>query len=161
MAQNYTHIPKEKFSFVHEGDRISDKKFEDKPIGYFKDAWIRFRKNKASVVAAIIIIIVILYSFVTPLLITTHDNSFMVNQYSRKPGRVTWLRDTIGILDGGTDREISEPELIRLVSIGIGAANVDGSKTTLEQGLECYYQPVINIGEPKVVLNAKKQEVNQ
>ena len=161
MAQNYTHIPKEKFSFVHEGDRISDKKFEDKPIGYFKDAWIRFRKNKASVVAAIIIIIVILYSFVTPLLITTHDNSFMVNQYSRKPGRVTWLRDTIGILDGGTDREISEPELIRLVSVGIGAANIDGTKTTLEQGLECYYQPVINIGEPKVVLNAKKQEVNQ
>ena len=161
MEQKYTHIPKEKFAFVHEGERISDKKFEDKPIGYFKAAWIRFRKNRASVVAAIIIILVILYSVVTPLLITTHDNSFMVNQYSRKPGRITWLRDSIGILDGGTNREISEPELIRLVSVGIGAANVDGSKTTLEQGLESYYQPVMDIGEPKVFLNAKKQEVNQ
>ena len=161
MAEKYTHIAKEKFAFVHDGDRISDKKFEDKPIGYFKDAWIRFRKNKASVVAAIIIVLVILYAFVTPLLITTHDNSFMVNQYARKPARVTWLRDTIGIMDGGIDREVSEPELIRLASIGIGAANVDGNGAKLEAGLESYYQPVISIGEPKIVLNAKKQEVKQ
>ena len=46
---NYENIPLEKFEFVHDGDRISDKKFEDKPISYFKDAWIRFRKNRASV----------------------------------------------------------------------------------------------------------------
>ena len=52
--KNLNHISKEKFSFVHEGERISDKKFDDKPIGSFKDAWIRFRKNKASVVASII-----------------------------------------------------------------------------------------------------------
>ena len=30
------------------GEKLSDKKFSDKPIGYMKDAWIRFRKNKAS-----------------------------------------------------------------------------------------------------------------
>ena len=35
---NYENIPLEKFEFVHDGDRISDKKFEDKPISYFKDA---------------------------------------------------------------------------------------------------------------------------
>ena len=29
---NYENIPLEKFEFVHDGDRISDKKFEDKPI---------------------------------------------------------------------------------------------------------------------------------
>ena len=63
MANEYMNIPKEKFSFVHENDRIHDKKFEDKPIGYFKDAWIRFRKSRASVVAAIIIVLIILFSF--------------------------------------------------------------------------------------------------
>ena len=66
MADKYN-IPKEKFAFIHEGERISDKKFEDKPIGYFKDAWIRFRKSRASVVAAIIIIAIVLYSLVMPL----------------------------------------------------------------------------------------------
>ena len=73
MAEKNYQIPKEKFAFVHDGERISDKKFEDKPIGYFRDAWIRFRKSKASVVAAIIIIAIVLYSFLAPLLITSHD----------------------------------------------------------------------------------------
>ena len=35
---NEMHIPAEKFTFVNQGERISDKRFEDKPIGYFKDA---------------------------------------------------------------------------------------------------------------------------
>ena len=56
----YEKIPVEKFAFVHEGERISDRKFDDKPIGYFKDAWIRFRKNRASVIAAVIIILIIM-----------------------------------------------------------------------------------------------------
>ena len=46
-------LPKEKFEFAHSGEKLTDQKFEDKPIGYFKDAWIRFRKSKASVVAEI------------------------------------------------------------------------------------------------------------
>ena len=158
---NIPNIPKEKFAFVHEGERLKDKKFEDKPIGYFKDAWIRFRKNKASVVAAIIIILVVLYAFITPLAITTHDASFMVNQYSRKPARVTALRDTIGIMDGGVNRSVSEPELIRLYSMGIGAANYDGEHASVADGAETYYQPLINISEPKTVLNASKKPVNQ
>ena len=48
MYNGTAKIPPEKFEFVHSGERIADKKFEDKPIGYFKDAWIRFRKNHAS-----------------------------------------------------------------------------------------------------------------
>ena len=59
--KDFEHIPLEKFEFVNQGERISDQKFEDKPIGYFKDAWIRFRKNKGSIVASIIIIIIAIY----------------------------------------------------------------------------------------------------
>ena len=156
-------IPAEKFEFVHDGDRIHDKKFDDKPIGYFKDAWIRFRKSKASVVAAIIIIVIILFAIVTPLVYTHYDGTFMVSQYAKKPARITWLRDTFGIADGGVDRSnVQESEMIRLASIGIGAADGDGAGgVTLEEGLENYYQPLIKVGEPEVVLNAKKQEVNQ
>ena len=60
MANEYTAIPKEKFAFANTGDKIRDQKFEDKPIGYFRDAWNRFCKNKASIIAAIIIICIIL-----------------------------------------------------------------------------------------------------
>ncbi len=80
---DYTNIPKEKFSFVNHGERISDKKFDDKPIGYFKDAWIRFRKNKGSIVAALIILIIILYSFAAPLLTTNFDHTFMDVYYAK------------------------------------------------------------------------------
>ena len=155
-------IPKEKFRLVHDGERIHDKKFEDKPVGYFKDAWIRFRKSRASVIAAIIILCIVLYAFVTPLLITTHDGSFMVSYYSKKPARVAALRDSIGIMDGGVNRQnINEAELIRLAAIGIGAADADGHGATLAEGMESYYSPIIEQGEPEIALNAKKQEVNQ
>ena len=156
-------IPKDKFHFIHDGERIHDKKLDDKPIGYFKDAWIRFRKSRASVVAAIIIIIIVLYAFITPLLYTKYDGTFMVSQYAKKPSRVPFLRDTIGIMDGGVNRtDVQEAEMVRLAAIGIGAADGKGEgNISLADGMENYYMPLIDVGEPETVLNAKKQEVNQ
>ena len=81
--KNYNHIPKDKFTFVNEGERLSDKKFDDKPVSYFKDAWIRFKKSKASVAATVIIVCIILYAFLAPLLITSHESTFMVNMYAK------------------------------------------------------------------------------
>ena len=100
-------IPAEKFRFVNQDERIHDKKFDDKPIGYFKDAWIRFKKSKASVVAAIIILLIFLYAFLCPFFIRSHDATFMANMYAKKPGRVTWLKD-LGIADGGMNRNCSD-----------------------------------------------------
>ena len=161
--KNMINIPKEKFSFVHEGQRISDKKFDDKPIGYFKDAWIRFRKSRASVIAAIIILVIVAYAFITPLLYTHYDQSFMVSQYSKKPARVTWLRDNLGIMDGGVVREnVQEAEMIRLVAIGVGAADGAGTgKVSMKEAMENKHYPLLKVGEPEEVLNAKKQKVNQ
>ena len=58
---NMENIPAEKFRFAQKEDRIHDAKFETKPIGYFKDAWLRFKKNKASIVAACIILFIVLF----------------------------------------------------------------------------------------------------
>ena len=146
MEKKYN-IPKEKFAFVHDGERISDKKFEDKPIGYFKDAWIRFRKSRASVIAAIIIIAIVLYSLVMPLIITTHDATFMCGTYAKKPSRVTWLRD-FGIATGGVERNNNEATYIRLLAIGVAAEGKDGQVVTLGQGKDSAYQPIMKSGEP-------------
>ena len=158
MAEkNYNHIPKEKFTFVNEGERLTDQKFDDKPVSYFKDAWIRFKKSKASVAATVIIVCIILYAFLAPLLITSHESTFMVNMYAKKPARVASLRQ-YGIFDGGVDRDFSEKGLIKAVGIGIGAENWDGKGVALEQGLESEYQPMIEIGEPKTVIGPGKKE---
>ncbi len=159
MAEKFNQIPKEKFAFVHAGDRIHDKKFEDKPVGAFKDALLRFRKSHAAVVASIIIVLILLFSIVAPLLITTHDKTFMVNVYSKKPARVTWLRDSLGILDGGTNTTVTQAELVRLLAIGIGAADPTGQDTSLKAGLETYYQPVMSQSEGQEGLDANRKPV--
>ena len=140
MAEkNFNHIPK------------------DKPVSYFKDAWIRFKKSKASVAATVIIVCIILYAFLAPVLITSHESTFMVNMYAKKPARVASLRQ-YGIFDGGVNRDFSEKGLIKAVGIGIGAENWDGTPVTLEEGLQSEYQPMLEIGEPKTVVGPGKKE---
>lgn len=65
--KNYNEIPKEMFEFATVGDLKHDQKLDTKPVGYFKDAFNRFRRNKASVFAAIIIGLLVLYAIIAPL----------------------------------------------------------------------------------------------
>ena len=147
MYNGTAKIPPEKFEFVHSGERIADKKFEDKPIGYFKDAWIRFRKNHASVVATIIIICIVLFAFLTPIFNTRYNDRFMDSYYAKKAPRALALRP-YGIFDGGTTRTFSEKGLIKAIAIGVGAEDYDGRSVSLGEGLESYYQPMLKIGDP-------------
>lgn len=59
-------FPPEKFRFAHQDMRLHDLKFETRPIGYFKDAWLRFRKNKSAVVAAVLILLLLLFAVIVP-----------------------------------------------------------------------------------------------
>lgn len=147
MYNGTAKIPPEKFEFVHSGERIADKKFEDKPIGYFKDAWIRFRKNHASVVATIIIICIVLFAFLTPIFNTRYNARFMDSYYAKKAPRSLALRP-LGIFDGGTTRTFSEKGLIKAIAIGVGAEDYDGRSVSLGEGLESYYQPMLKISDP-------------
>lgn len=159
MAEKYTQftsIPEEKFFFVNTSEHLADHTLEDKPIGYFHDAWIRFRKSKAAVAATIIILMIILYAFLAPLLITGHSSTFMDNMYAKKPPRVASLRQ-YGLLDGGVNRAFSDKSLVRAVAVGIGAEDWAGQGVSLEEGLASEYQPMISIGEPTVVGAGKKK----
>ncbi len=152
---DYMNIPQEQFEFVNHGERISDKKFEDKPIGYFKDAWIRFRKNKASIVAAIIILLIVVFAFAAPLLTTNFNDTFMDVFYAKKPPRNLALMN-IGIADGGTDRDFSDKGLIKAVGIGMAAEDRDGTgNVTLEEGMASYYQPMLEIGNSYEITEIK------
>lgn len=65
---SYDNIPREKFQLAKRSDRISDKKFDTKAVGYLGDAFKRFKKNKSSVVAAIIILALMVFAIVVPML---------------------------------------------------------------------------------------------
>lgn len=161
MAENkniYPNIPKEKFQLVNIGERLSDKKFDDKPIGYFRDAFNRFCKSKASVVAAIIIIAIILYAFICPL-VSTMDHTFMDSYYAKKGPRNVWLRENLNIVTGGVSRDFSDKGLVKAIAVGVAAEDVDGlGNVTLAEGYQSEYQPMLATGTPITSLNAKKQE---
>ena len=77
---SYLNIPKEKFEFVTRSEKIHDMKLDTKPIGYFKDAWLRFKKNKSSVAAFAIIIVLVLFAifgpYLTPYELSDHDGFY-------------------------------------------------------------------------------------
>ena len=59
-------IPAEKFVYAQLDQKLHDNKLETKAIGYFKDAWLRFKKNRGSVVAFCLIVFLMLFSLIVP-----------------------------------------------------------------------------------------------
>lgn len=156
MAQ-FPKIQSEKFRFVNTGDHISDVKFDDKPIGYFQDAWNRFRKNKASVVAAIIIVCIVLYAVIVPL-VATIPGTMMDTYYAKKAPRVSFLRQ-YGIADGGISRDLTERGMMKTAGIGVAAEDREGlGGISLAEGMLSDYQPVMDKGTEAITLDATKKE---
>ena len=98
-------------------------------------------------IAAVIIIAIVLYSFLAPVFITTHNASFMCGTYAKKPGRVDWLRP-LGIATGGVERNNNESTFIKLQAIGVAAETPNGETMTLAEGKKSEYQPILKVGTP-------------
>lgn len=68
MKPNEIQVPREKLVLANTEGRLHDKELVTKPISYFRDAWNRFKKNKASIGGAIVILILILYAVFAPII---------------------------------------------------------------------------------------------
>lgn len=114
-----------RFTFVNGVEREQLKTPTKKPVGYFRDAFSRFAKNKASFVALIIIILIALFSLLTPLFTTQFSAAFMDTHYAKKTARNLTLKE-FGIADGGVVEELNERAFVNVLGIGIGAATDEG-----------------------------------
>ena len=145
MTDNkYMNIPAEKFEFVNTSDRIHDAKFSDKPIGYFKDAWLRFRKNKASIVASIIIIFIVLFAIIVPFFNQTETGTKLDPYYAKMGPYVPELAE-YGVATGESARTVTNyKQLINYYAIGIGAIQTSPNPVSFRKGVEIEnkYQPV-------------------
>ena len=104
MENKYSHIPKEKFEFAQSDAYLHDEKLQTKARSYFQDAFLRFRKNKSSVVAACIIIFLILFSVFAPIIspYTVFDRK---TEFAKMPPFVPSIAEKeLGIFDGGSKR---------------------------------------------------------
>ena len=91
-------VDKSKFQFVQRDEKIFDKKFETKPVGYFKDAMIRFVKNKTNVVATVILFTLITLSILIPTF-TSKNYTTLEPRMAFLPPRVPVI-ENFGMLDG-------------------------------------------------------------
>lgn len=107
MSKNreFEYIPQEKFAFVQMDATLHDKKLETKARGYFADAFLRFRKNKSSVIAAWILLFLLLFSFLSPIL-SPYDISDKDTVYTNAPSYVPAIAKLgIGFMDGAKTRD--------------------------------------------------------
>ncbi len=89
----YKQIAPEKFRLVQQDAKISDVKFDTKPVSYLKDAFTRFKKNKSSVVAAIIIVILLLFALIAPM-VSKYESTEIDGYYNKalpKASAFEWL----------------------------------------------------------------------
>ena len=142
-------IPAEKFEFAQTGENLHDEKFKTKPIGYFQDAWIRFKKNKASIAATVIIICVALYAIVVPF-IANYELSDRDGIYTKSRPYIPAL-SFIPFFDGGYEQKVNDKFLEYYVGIGMAAEDPMGQGgVTWEEALESEYSPIVSIGEEQM-----------
>lgn len=92
---------KKMFEFVNRNNVIQDKKLSTKEIGYYKDAWNRFKKNKVSLVAFVIICILFFFVLFGPYMkrYQRPENVADANKLGYLPPKIPLL-EKLGIFNG-------------------------------------------------------------
>lgn len=101
---NIRPVDKSKFVFTQMDTNLHDNKLETRSRSYFADAFLRFRKNKSSVVAAFIIAFLLLFALVSPIIspYTINDKDRFYQSYA--PYVESIAARNLGIFDGATVR---------------------------------------------------------
>lgn len=102
-------VNKEDFEFVQLDEEIKDEKFQGEAIGFFKDAMLRFKKNKASIVAGWVILFIIFMAIFGP----------SMNEYTYRQQHIDWALlpprvpglEKLGIFDGTKVMEVKKENL--------------------------------------------------
>lgn len=144
-------IPVEKFEFAQMDEKIHDQSFDTKPIGYFMDAWLRFKKNKSSMIGLIIIIMIAMYAIVVPF-VSNYDLSYSDGNYKKLKPKVEWL-SFMDTFDGGYDQRINDKYLAYYMGLAIGAQDVNAEGMSYGDVKESIYNPIMELGNEEKVGN--------
>ncbi len=121
LNKDIQNIDPSMFEFVQKGKHITDTKIATKRIGYFKDAFIRFCHNKASVTAFIIIILLFLFAIIVPFVARTpyteSRNDLNAKYYKELLPKI--FETGTGFADGTRVDEIKIDKYNKYLAIGI------------------------------------------
>ena len=99
--EEYAGIDTSKLRLIQMDESLHDQKFETKPIGFFKDAMLRFKKNKTSVVAFAMICIIAFFAIFGPMMNDYGFNDQDLNRINMPPKIPSIAKLNLGIFDGG------------------------------------------------------------
>ncbi|MGI6781536.1 MAG: ABC transporter permease [Acholeplasmataceae bacterium] len=119
---NQRDIDTKKLVLVH-GDGSTFESTKDTPlesveIGYYKDSWLRFKKNKASVVAFVIILIILSFVIVGPYLkpyTLFKDNQTAAFNLSNLPPKMKGV-EKLGIFDGTKTLDLNKELVLHIAN---------------------------------------------
>lgn len=110
------------FNFVQRDEKIYDKKFETKPVGYFKDALIRFGKNRTNVIATGVLFTLIVMSIIFPTF-TTKNYLALETRMAFLPPRIP-IVENLGFLNGIQQVDLQQIDLSTVDPVtGLGVPN--------------------------------------
>ena len=130
---DFSRLNEKQLQVAVKDDTIFDTKFETKPVGYFKDACIRFAKNKGSLVAGIILMVLVSLAIFGPLMSpwkTNQTNEF----YQLCLPKVHEASN--GFWDGTEMR--TEPEKTYIFDNAHGAVIGEPKKSKVVEGVQYY-----------------------
>lgn len=97
-APEFENIDSSRFELVQADQVLADTKFETKPIGYFKDAAIRFGKSRVSILALVIIFLIIFIAIFAPMASSYGFNDQNLNHINLPPKIPAFAE--LGVFDG-------------------------------------------------------------
>lgn len=140
--QTIPEIPAEKFKFVQREQQLYDTRFETKPVGYFGDAWIRFKKNKSSVAAALIIILLVIFAVFTPIF-ATYNLSFTESYYTYTLPKSNFF-GRFGFWNGYTSRTLNQQSYDYYDGMGAVVKVKDSYEQTEDGRTNTYYDCILD-----------------
>lgn len=160
--ENLNNIPQEMFQLVQENDKIKDVKLSTKPVGYFRDAWNRFRKNRASVIALVIILLIAMFAIITPFCAKFEMGEADGYYAKTRPKVDAFSKSGSGFWDGTYTSEQPNNGLIYYWSIALGALDKDGSGNVAWNDAEGYelnpVRKVLKVFEQQLGAGKKTQQ---
>ena len=97
MTLNPEKLPVDSFNRITIDSSVAER-ITKPSVSFWKDAWLRIRKNKASIVSMFILIFIILMSFIGPV-ISPHDAETQTLTHANLPPKIQGF-ENLGFLDG-------------------------------------------------------------
>lgn len=140
------HIDKSQFEFIQMDEKIFDKKFDTKAIGYFGDALRRFYRNKSSVMGFFILLLIILFAIIGPSLVP-HSGEKTRIHFKEMPPKAPLL-SFMGLFDG-TRKYSGQPTKIIKKTGEVDPSDPDIDKYFYEEFITWKSEPYIKMMDNK------------